>query len=222
MGRSWSRTRSPRSGGSSHVFAGEVASLLPRPSTGHRERGREPAELCPVPRRVPRKGCCPQTLPRVRDPDGALGGSPGRTAFFRILLWGARPTVATVAGPETGVSSTRNSPAPALSVSPSAERVVPPRPGEPRLPEGRLLPEPAGPNLTSAPLNAPKPRRTAGPPPLPGTISSPDPAAGAGRPYLGSRPPPRLPVQDSPGLGLRRCPSVHAGGKLRPERPGPA
>lgn len=85
-------------------------------------------------------------------PDSFVGGAVG---------WGARPTVATAAGPETRGSLSRNSPAPALPVSPSAERAVPPRPGEPRLPEGHLLPEPAGPKLTSAPPNAPKLRRTA-------------------------------------------------------------
>lgn len=115
--------------GRSHVFAGGVASPLSS-SPGEQGGARGPADLCPLPRRVPWEGCRPQPLPRMRGPDRTLGGRPMRTALLGILLleaqWARDPLASDHrSGPRNRSLHIENSPAAALSVSLSAQRGCP-------------------------------------------------------------------------------------------------
>lgn len=224
--------------------------LGPGPSTRRGERVRS-AGLSLLPRRVPGWGAPhnPSQGCEVRTAHSAGGLCP---AFFRIFFvggsvgWGAGPSGPGWAlkrgfPPQELPGARRSRGAGRLSRfrHPRSGAVLPrrrePRPrgaAASRRPRGPLSPprrparrSPAGwpvGRASAAPRGylVPGPRATARP--RAGLRGRGDPERGKTPPARRESPPPRLPVQDSPGLGRGRWPLVHAGGKLRRERPGPA
>lgn len=192
-----------------------------------------PAHPAPAWRGVrrPRSGAPAPARACGRGPPPAPPRTPGRESHIRREADAPRLSgsfVRGAAGPCPAVALKQGSPHPGLGGQLPPQFPHPlggallPSPREPRLPRGRRLPSPSG-TLTSAQPSAPKPGgRPGGVQSSPGVFPAPNArhrrtasvSARAGRP-------PPLPTHRSPGCPLI-CPLIHAVGKLRPERPGPA
>lgn len=215
--------------------------LGPGPSPRGQRGGREATDLSPLPCRVPGDACFPLKSSQSCAARTAHWAGGRCTAFFRVLLLEERQAGAwdrPVGGPHfTGTSrahalrpehrSSLGFPVREKSCSATSPRATPSR-----------GPPPPGARLALSLLRGAQraEAQEGGPQSLAAAAPQGDPVSGhctptrqrtwlrePGDPSWAARvSAPTRPVQDSPALDPRRCPSIFSGRKLRPERPGPA